>query len=235
MANQLQLDPYNEEICKKIVEFFKEEIKNKYGRFTLNDFYKFHQTDNLQSSYRMVSPRCQTVTGIIPCASFYYLNKLLEIQPSKIADIGCGMNFFKDIIPGIIGFDGSGEERDVNEYFDDNFITKHTNFFQCAFSINALHYIPITSFYERVMDFTNIIKSGGRGYLSMNVARMVDNTDKKILKELFDTDAPDTGKLSDYVNQKIKTLPLKFLIIDNLIAEIYDEYLDGNIRLVFEK
>jgi hypothetical protein len=234
MADQLQLDSYNEEICKKIVESFKEEIKNKYGLFTLNHCYKFHQGRESRSNLSG-TPRRRAVTRIIPCASFYYLNKLLEIQPSKIADIGCGMNFFKDIIPGIIGFDGSGEERDVNEDFDDNFITKYTNFFQCAFSINALHFIPITSFHDRVMDFTNIIKPGGRGYLSMNVARMVGATDKKLLKELFGTDTPDTKQLSDYVNQKIKTLPLKFLVIDNLIAEIYDEGMDGNIRLVFEK
>ena len=73
MANQLQLDPYNEEICKQSVESFKEEIKNKYGLFTLNHCYKFHQGGESQTDFRG-TPRSRAVTRIIPCASFYYLN-----------------------------------------------------------------------------------------------------------------------------------------------------------------
>jgi len=233
MVNQLQLNPYNEEICREVVEFFKEKIKNKYGKFTVNDFRKFYKSDD--NAHSCETPRYSVVFGLIPCSSFYYLNKLLEIEPLEIADIGCGMNFFKDIVPGITGFDGHGKWRDVNDVFDDDFITGHTDFFQCAFSIDALHFVPITNFYKRVLDFANIIKPRGRGYLAMNMARMVEQTDKKILKELFNTEDPNNNQLSDYINQKIKMLPLNFLVIDNLITEIYDEPIDGNIRLVFEK
>jgi len=233
MENQLQLNPYDKEICQAVVKKFNELIKNKYGRFTQNDFRKFYEFDD--TIHHRSTPRYGSVVGIIPCASFYYLNKLLEIESSEIADIGCGMNFFKEIIPGIIGFDGHGKDHDVEDLFDDVFSTKHANFFQCAFSIDSLHFIPITDFYDRVISFANIIKPNGRGYLAMNVARMVEFTDKKILNELFDTTNPNREQLSNYINQKIKMLPLNFLVIDILITEKYDEYMDGNIRLVFEK
>ena len=231
----MQLNPYNEEKCKEIVEIFNQPIKNKYGHFILNNFCKYYEINN-EMQYRS-TPRFSIINNasVIPCASFYYLNKLLEISPTEIADIGCGMNFFKNIIPGIIGVDGKGEWADVNEFFNNNFINKPINFFQCAFSINSLHFIPLIDFYKRVMDFTNIIKPGGRGYIAMNVARMVENTDKTILKEMFSTEIPNNEQLLYYITQKIKALSLKFLIIDILIIEKYDEPVDGNIRLVFEK
>ena len=58
MENQLQLNPYDEEICQAVVEKFNESIKNKYGRSTQNDFRKFYQS-------RFSTPRCSVVVGVI--------------------------------------------------------------------------------------------------------------------------------------------------------------------------
>jgi len=226
-------NPYSEKICREVVEKFEESIKKKYGLFTINDFRKIYQWSN--ELHEHSTPRYRLISGVIPCASFYYLNKLLETSPSEIADIGCGMNFFKDILPGVTGIDGTGKWADVNDVFDDDFVRGHTNSFLCAFSIDALHFIPITDFHKRVMDFSNIITPNGRGYLAMNAARMIETTDKKVIRELFSTEVPASEQISDYIDQQIKMLPLKFLVIDNLIMEEYDDYVDGNIRLVFER
>ena len=74
----------------------------------------------------------------------YYLGFLIEKNPQVIADVGCGENIFKKYLPNIIGFDQSSA-ADVQEWFDDEFVSKHTDEFECAFAINSLHYI---SFYS---------------------------------------------------------------------------------------
>ena len=48
-------------------------------------------------------------------------------------------------------------------------------------------------------------------------------------------DRPQDKELNDYILTELKTLPINFLVVDCIIDEIYDECLDGNIRLVFEK
>jgi hypothetical protein len=175
------------------------------------------------------------LTRVLPCASFYYLNYLVENQPTVIADIGCGVNFFKDIIPGIVGIDGHGKFADIIDFFDEDFSHGHTDYFDCAFSIDALHFISICKFYDRIMQFANIIKPGGRGYIAMNVARLMNDTSTVEKIELFNTLDPTPAQLATYIDQQLKKLTLRLLVVDNLILDCYDEYMDGNIRIVFEK
>lgn len=231
----LEINPYSAEKCCNIVESnYATQLKNKYGNnYLVNDYRKYYTFDS--NLHKASTPRLGLVTRVIPCASFYYLNYLVETHPSVIADIGCGMNFFKDIIPGIIGIDAYGDQADLVDLFDKEFSDGHTNYFDCAFSIDALHYVPISYFYNRVMEFVNIIKPGGRGYISMNVARLMDSTSEVEKIKLFNTVTPTVTQLATYIDQQIKDLTLQFLVVDNLIPDRYEEGIDGNIRIVFEK
>ena len=232
--NLTVLNPYDAKKCECIVtEKFDINLKKKYSRWKINDYRKIYTFT--AAIRKRETPRYSAILAVIPCASFYYLNYLVELSPNKIADIGCGINFFKDIIPGVVGFDYNGPEIDIEDVFDSNFSENHTNHFDSAFSIDALHFIPITNFYGRVIEFANIIKSGGRGYLAMNSARLIDNSTPELLLELFGTVNPSNEQIAIYIDQEIKKLPIKWLVVDNLIIDEYNEYIDGNIRLVFEK
>ena len=46
---------------------------------------------------------------------------------------------------------------------------------------------------------------------------------------------PSTKEISDYCDEVVKRLPVKLLVVDNVIEERYNEYMDGNLRIVFEK
>jgi len=233
----LEINPYSVEKCKNIVESnYITKLRNKYSSKYPQEVYDYRKC--LTHDYtilKITTPRLVSITKIIPCASFYYLNYLVEISPTVIADVGCGMNFFKDIIPGIVGIDGNDSYADIKEFFNENFSVRHTNYFDCAFSIDALHFISISSFYDRIIQFANIIKPGGRGYIAMNIARLIDRTSDSKKIEIFNTTTPTPTQLATYIDQQIKKLPYQLLVVNNLILDCYDEFMDGNIRIVFEK
>ena len=167
-------------------------------------------------------------------APLYYLDFLLEKNPKVIVDIGCGANLFKKLIPNIHGIDPTPNNRQADEFdfFDADFSQGHTDVYESVFSINALHFISLIDFEKRLLEFINIVKPGGRGFITFNVARMLERTSKEELKQLC-VDTPQT--IIDYVCGIIQNISVKFLVIDLYIDKEMDEIMNGNIRLVFEK
>ena len=166
----------------------------------------------------------------------YYIEQLLKVDPKNIADIGCGSNDFKRFYPNIIGYDPVEPEADFKESFDEKFVQRHFQEFDVAFSICALHFIPLDYFAQRVSEFASVIKPGGRGYLSLNLARMVEDTPNKkntdYLLDLFGTENPSTEQCYDYITKELDTIALDMLEYD-VDFKIYDTYYNGNIRLLF--
>jgi hypothetical protein len=83
-----------------------------------------------------------------------------------------------------------------------------------------------------VLDFVSMIKPGGRGFLSLNLQRMIEK--EPDLAQLFSTATPTTLQYDEYLRSELSTLDLKFLILD-IDLELIDDSMDGNIRLVIEK
>lgn len=230
--NYTKIKSFNTAECSNVVTQFKPALKDKFGKILEFDYKKIYNFDD--DLHHRGTPRYSTVVSVIPCASFYYLNFLLELNPAQIVDLGCGMNFFKDIIPNIHGIDPSDDAADEHDMFDEDFANGHKSQYQCVFSIDALHYIPISDFSSRVCSFKKIIQKNGRGYVSMNSARLIDHTPDDVLLRLFGTTAPTPTQIEFYIKQEIESLDFNFLAVDVLITEKPDEYIDGNIRLVFE-
>jgi hypothetical protein len=225
------LQTYDEQLCRNIVATkYEHLLRKKYGNYVHLDFQHVYQWNTPFPD----TPRLREVSGKIPCASFYYLKFLTDIDPDILYDIGCGMNFFKDIIPNIVGIDGVGN-FDICDIFDKDFVAGHENFCQAAFTIDALHFCSILKFCDRVQDFSRLIKPKGRGYIAMNAARMLESTDNNTKQLLFGSISPENKIVADYFNTEIKKLNLEFLVIENLIEQKFDEYIDGNIRLIFQK
>ena len=106
-------------------------------------------------------------------------------------------------------------------------------------AINSLHYVSLVDFEKRILEFINIVKPGGRGFITFNLCRMLEKTSYDELQTLLGTRIPDTQMLTDYVHlviQQIKqNTTTKFLVVDLFIDKELDEIMNGNIRLVFEK
>jgi hypothetical protein len=72
-----------------------------------------------------------------------------------------------------------------------------------------------------------MVAPGGRGFISVNIKRMLE-----LDLEKFGKVKPDI--LDQYVRKQLGNLPCTYLIFDVDMNPI-DEWLDGNVRLVFER
>jgi hypothetical protein len=118
---------------------------------------------------------------------------------------------------------------DVHGFIDNYYIATHQKFFESVFSINALHFRlgGLAEFEKIVTDFASMIKTGGRGFLALNLARLIDFTSDDFLKSLG-------GEYNHYVCTILQKINLNYIILD-IDFENMDCYMDGNIRIVFEK
>ena len=230
------LNPYNSEQFKK--QFESTDICRSVSK----DF------DNLWWDQKIkwlnhLTPR-QLVCDFKPGFSlipFYYLQPLLEKNPTSIYDFGCGANLFKRYIPNITGVDklvdynvisrdNSVTCPDIEEIVNKEYVRNHQIFFESVFSINSLHFRPLSELRLIYEEFISMVAPGGRGFLSVNLQRMIEKQTTPIDELVVD------GQLNYeyYIRTQLDNLPCKYLIFD-VNLDVMDEWLDGNIRLVFER
>lgn len=213
---------YNEEQFK--IDFPKTNI----GKRIISELPDWFGLDYLPVDFSSKTTlREQIVTlNVVP---FFYIQMLQEKNPQTIADIGCGINFYKNFIPEIYGIEPV-ENSNVDEidFFDEDFSQGHKENYDCAMAINSIHFISLTDICKQLKSFSNIIKPGGRGFVTFNVRRMIELTDEKDLIE--------DDHLSSYIRQQVDLALPNVLAYDDYIKESdIDCYMNGNIRIVFEK
>ena len=174
---------------------------------------------------------------------FYYLQPLLAKNPTSIYDLGCGANLFKKYIPNIIGVDKSYSHTrpalskpdwpgwrvypDIEDLVDKEYVKNHQSYFESVFSINSLHFRPLSELRLMYEEFISMVAPGGRGFLSVNLQRMIDH-------ESISRPSVHLIDYESYVRSELDNLPCKHLIFDVNLDPL-DDWLDGNVRLVFER
>jgi len=123
---------------------------------------------------------------------------------------------------------------DIHGFVDDVYIQEHQNYFQSVFSICALHFHPLHLFKKVVLDFVSMIAIGGRGFLALNLQRMIQRESNQFLLQEFLTITPSRSQYDQYIRKELSTLNLNFLILDVNLACIRDS-MNGNVRLVVER
>lgn len=166
---------------------------------------------------------------------FYYLDFLLEKNPTVIADVGCGINYIKKYIPNVVGYDVH-TSADHYEIFDYSFVHKHLGEFDAAFAINSIHFRSLYNFSETINDFGKLIKPGGRGFITANLMMLIKHTLPHEWPLMFDLSNPLSPEdYSKYVIAEIEKTDYKIIALDISIDDTLDDMYNGNIRLVFEK
>ena len=123
---------------------------------------------------------------------------------------------------------------DIDGYVDDEYVAEHQNYFESVFSICALHYHPIDQFCKVVENFSSMVRAHGRGFISINLQRMVDSSSAEMLISLFGNVHPTQVLLDKYIRRELNKINLEWLIVDVDLL-LVDEGINGNIRLVFKK
>jgi hypothetical protein len=233
--DQFKLDFANH-TCMEAIK--KDELLN-HVTLCFNAISRYRETahpdmDNLLFTPRLVALEAASKFSVTP---LYYLDFLLEKNPTSIVDIGCGANMFKRIIPCIHGIDPIPGNPHCDEIgsFDSEFSQAHTDEYESVFSINSMHFISLSYFENRLLEFINIVKPGGCGFVTFNTARMLELTSKEERQQLFGDIFPNSQTITDYVRCVIDNMTVKILVIDLFINQEMDEVMNGNIRLVFEK
>jgi hypothetical protein len=222
------LNPYDP------TQFKKQFESTDVCRNVSKDFDNLYWDQKIKF-FDSLTPRYAVSTNTVGFSMipFYYLQPLLGKNPTSIYDLGCGANLFKKYIPNIIGVDTHNGQicyPDIESQVDSEYIKTHQNYFKSVFSINALHFRPLTELRLVYEEFISMVSPGGRGFLSINLQRMLDKEISVIDELVVD------GKVNyeHYVRTQLDNLPCKYLIFD-VNLDIIDEWLDGNIRLVFER
>ena len=178
------------------------------------------------------------IFDIIP---HYYIQFLLEASPESILDIGCGENNFKKIYPNIIGMDADPDnpKSDVFDYFDDGYVAGHQSMYDAVMTINTIHFSSIDSIKQRLLMISQLLKPGGRAFVSTNFETWLMYTETEVVTAMFGR-FPKFSDVMDYMHQEIISTGLDFLVVDYPVlsyakeSTIRDDY-NGNIRLVFKK
>jgi hypothetical protein len=250
MKNLNAYDADSFKVTFQTMPMFKQ-VSNDFENLSWDKHFNFRKAPR-DLSYRMNSEQTSTPREIMaPYAfsvvPFYYLAKLVEQSPELIYDIGCGWNIFKKYIPNIVGVAGETVDDqyyagDLHDFVDDDYIKLHQDCFESAFSINAIHFVPLKDFTSRVQGFVSMIQPGGRGFLAMNIEKMLDKKDSwnsttealEFLTSTFGTTTPKVADLDSYVRNELSTMACNYLIFDVDLSD-FRNYMDGNIRIVFER
>ena len=168
---------------------------------------------------------------------FYYLEELFAHNPKQVYDIGCGWNIFKKYYPNIVGIsaepiDSDAYFADIHDYVDDIFIEGHQCYFDCFFSLNALHFRPLSELKLLMQDLVSILKPGGRAFVTFNSG--VLTACESNMENILDCKDPGSTKIEQYIRQQLEDLQVIWHIVD-IDLTVFMESLNGNIRLLFER
>lgn len=242
-------------------KFEQEFLETEIGKQVQKDFKYITCTNDNWPSILEVAKRynstCRELLGnnnllfdkdytTISIVTFYYLQMLQETNPKKIYDIGCGWNIWKKYMPNIIGVDDRSRYADILDKYNDQFVKKYYKKMDSAFTINmdfALKTVVETGYREatnfktfgnHLMEFADLIKPGGRGYISVPAIGMYKWTPRNWLEEQ-NLNIYNPVQLTDYLEKHILEQDLKIIALD-LELDILHNYPghDGEVRVVFE-
>jgi hypothetical protein len=185
---------------------------------------------------------CCELYKILDAVPYYYFHHTIIDNPEIIVDIGCGTNPFKKTWPNIIGIDsqsfpGPVDSDAIITHFDKEFAADHRGMCDALISINCIHFDRIQTVKDHLLEIAQLVRSGGRAFVSFNIETWLMYTPNDQIQELFGA-WPKFDDIINYIYDQVVSTNLNFIINDWPIlrmsedATIRDPH-NGNVRLVF--
>ena len=228
-------------------QFLNTDVFKAAHRLMMDSAY----TSNILNKSQ-VTPRAMMLNqGVLDLQPFYILDYISKQNDLPIHDIGCGINFFKNFY-NIIGIDPYSEFADISDAFNATFAKEYKGQFDNAISICAIHFCNIAKMPIYINHFINLVKSGGYVYITLNVPKLLENTDVKFTIDLvkkistlddrlipilnaYSNNQIDTKLLGEYFTNIVNQIDDHVLLYENLIEELPAGALNGNIRILLKR
>lgn len=200
-------------------------------------YYRYNCTEREMMGNNFIRPvKSYSAISIV---SFFYLEILQEDNPTTIYDIGCGWNVWKKYYPNIIGVDSASSYADIHDSYNEKFVSKWKGKMDSAFLINMSANIiePVTydSVGNIISTFSEIIKHGGTGYVSLPWHAFYRNVPRKWYDENH-ISYYNPDQVEEYVRQKIMDTNLEIIALDLELDFMQNlPSIDGEVRVVFRK
>jgi hypothetical protein len=179
---------------------------------------------------------------ILDAVPYYYLYHTMVNNPEIIVDLGCGTNPFKKTWPNIIGIDshynpGTIANDAVVTHFDKDFAAEHQGMCDALISINAIHFDSIYTIKDRLQWVAQLVRPGGRAFVSFNVETWLMHTAKEEIRAIFGQ-WPKFDDIINYIYDQVLATKFDFVVSDWPVVRIPDSGTirnshNGNVRLVF--
>ncbi len=197
-------------------------LKQKYNKILFDKFVEPNWYEKYPTARQSFT---ETKTTVAP---WYYLDYL--DTSSTVVDLGCGFNFFKPYFPDLIGVGAEDKPEeffgDIHDFVDQEFYNNHKDYYRSVFSINALHFHPLEDLRTICENFSGMIKPGGRGFLALNAQRLIERS--WTMTDISNINA------DQWIRDQFDNFPTKIIVFD-LDLSVRDAWMNGNIRIVFER
>lgn len=238
-----QINPYDSSNWKQKFSILFPDIAKDYDHI----IYTYKEMNVLKAAlHHTVYEKPSVVLekyDILNATPYYYLQWILEKNPDIVVDIGCNHNPFKKLIPNIIGIDdGSCADTNAKDYlkmhFNEEFASMHQSMCDAVVSINTIHFSPIWTIKSKLLALSQLVRNGGRAFVSFNAETWLMSTSKDEIENYFGR-FPNFECMLEYIYLQVKDTKLNFLVSDWPICHVTEhspirDDLNGNIRLVFE-
>jgi len=171
--------------------------------------------DHSESWHSSMTPREQLATRWLSRIP-YFLLSTLEIADHPCVDLGCGGNELKWSEPNIWGVDPRNPQA-AETLTPDWYIT-HWGRWHRVFSVNALHFHPVTEIADSVGKAAGLLVPGGRAVIALNRMRIQER---------------DPAYSDESLRAALETVP--YLTRAVWHTEPQDASLDGNVWLWLQR
>lgn len=167
--------------------------------------------------------------GNLDIQPFYILDYISSQTDGVIYDVGCGMNIFKQFY-NVIGIDWDHPNADLHIAFDRGLAARNWQKIDAAVSICAIHFYHIDKLMDTVLDFFNMIKPGGLGYLAINVRKIMDNTPELHPREVVER----VRSCFKEITSRQRDLG-EVIYFEDLIDLFPSDGMNGNVRILIRR
>ena len=174
----------------------------------------------------------QLLKTICDLQPFYILEYMAKNGTGPIYDVGCGFNWFKNFYY-VIGIDPNLDYADRCEKFNCMFAKKYFKKFDNVFSINAIHFCQKGRIANRMLEYFDLVKPGGYAYLAVNTARIYDNTYPNAQSKPACSEV--TKEISTLIQETIDGIDGTLLLYEDRTKDEFDDWLNGNIRILIKR